>query len=209
MRAADGSSPLEGSFDSDAGLSVDLNRNTRSEGEIDGVTSSEEGEGEAYPMEVVEASSVSVSDYTKESLCANIGIAAVRDSDHVVSSATQSAGDASLVTGINTHSKSRGKQQCGEGHGTASMGSAMDGMKAFWGAIHEAPSTTLQSPRRTHVADTQDTQRGEVEMEPLAPSKEESEEEVDEVDGLWTENGESLANGSESKKRFRRYTIAY
>jgi hypothetical protein len=210
VRAADGSSPLEGSFDSDTGLSVDSNKNARSEGETDGVTSSEEGE--AYPMEVVEASSISASDYAKDSICANIDMAALRDSDCVGTSATQSAGDVVLHSGSNSRSKSRGKQQCGDGSGAASMGSAMDGMKAFWGAIHEPPSTVLQFSQRPHGGDTEDTDRAELEIGPLALSKEseeEVEEEDDEADGLWTENGESRAKCSESKKRFRRYTIAY
>jgi hypothetical protein len=189
---------------------VDSNRNARSEGETDGVTSSEEGE--AYPMEVVEASSISASDYAKDSVCANIGIAPLRDSDRVGTAATQSADDAVLLTGSNSRTKSRGKQQCGEGYGAASMGSAMDGMKAFWGAIHEPPPTLLQSSQRSHVGDAEDTNRADLETGPLAPSKEseeEVEEEDDEAERLWNENGELLANRSESKKRFRRYTIAY
>lgn len=204
MRAADGSSPLEGSFDSDAGLPADSNRNARLEGENDGVTSSEEGE--AYPMEVVEPPSVSASDHSKDSLCANIG-----DSSFVDSSAIQAAGDTVLPIGNNSRSKSRGKQQCGEGSGSASMGSAMDGMKAFWGAIHEPPSTVLQSQQSNHLGDSQDANRVELETGPLESSKEEckEEEEEEEMDGLWTENAESLGDGSESKKRFRRYTIAY
>lgn len=205
MRAADGSSPLEGSFDSDAGISSDLNRNARSEGENDGVTSSEEGE--AYPMEVVEPPSVSASDHSKDSLSANIGVAALRDSGCVDSSAIQAAGDIVLLSGNSSRSKSRGKQQCGEGSGSASMGSAMDGMKAFWGAIHEPPSTVPPSQQSNHIGDSQDANRVELETGPLESSKEECQEE--EVDGLWTENEESLGDGSESKKRFRRYTIAY
>lgn len=203
----DGSSPLEGSFDSDTGLSVVSHRNGRAEGEADGLTSSEEGE--AYPMEVVEAPSASSSDDAKDSPSANVGASVPKDTDIVCSLTVQSVSDVAFSSGSNGRSKSRVKQQCGEGSGTVSMGSAMDGMKAFWGAIHEIPSAVPQPSQKGFIDNTDSVERGELERGLPVSSREESEEEVDDANGLWTENGEALANDQESKKRFRRYTIAY
>ena len=129
-------------------------------------------------------------------------------------------------------------QGTGEGEG-GQVGSAVDGMKAFWGssivsaALLPLPVSgsipvsvsngtvggvgavvTLESPveaveKRIEREEREERELMERRNRGNSAVGVEEEDEGDEAEDLWDENGEVRGSGSHSKKRFRRHTIAY
>jgi hypothetical protein len=228
--SGDGSPQLEGSFDiqnnaTQRSRDIKAEIEVEAEAEAEGLTSSEEGEGEgegegqaevdSHPMELAEGPSI----------CFDDNCSGRRDTG-----TEKDRDDDSSSSGSSLRVKSRGKQHQPGGETSSlsavPMGSAAEGMKAFWGAIHDtsssakspspsSSSSTALAPSHAAFATSQAVEGSSV----AATLKEKSgdfmvDDEVedgsgDEARDLWDENGEILHEESGSKKRFRRHTIAY
>ena len=216
--SGDGSPHLEGSFDSGSNSSQH-GREIEIEAEAEGLTSSEEGEAEmeTQPMEVVEGPSNSSVNY-----CVKL-----QDTDSKEADGQQVAADiASGSSGSSIRVKSRVKQNLSGGEssslGPILMGSAAEGMKAFWGAIHDttssemissavvaSPSSNVTSATLTEVGGSSVAYSIKDNSGVFAVDDENDDDSGDEARDLCDENGEMLHEESGSKKRFRRHTIAY
>lgn len=228
--SGDGSPQLEGSFDMQHNAtqrSRDIEAEIEVEAEAEGLTSSEEGEGEgegegqaeldSHPMEMAEGPTI----------CSDDNCSGRRDTG----TEKDRDGDSS-TSGSSLRVKIRGKQHQPGGETSSlsavPMGSAAEGMKAFWGAIHDTSSSTKSpSPSSSSSAApalapsyaafaTSQAVEGSSGATTLKEKSGDSmvDDEVedgsgDEARDLWDENGEILHEESGSKKRFRRHTIAY
>ena len=223
----DGSSPLGESSDT-RDTDIDTDRNLTGVGdieadykepEIDGVTSSEEGEmNQAMDISEVETSpSDSAGFLISEDSSEDLRLAAALVADF----SNHRDNSNSSIRGFNRHKQHLTSQKAEEG-----QGSAAEGMKAFWGVIHESSSSSSFNIASAMVSLSYDTAskdglaaQGSVGSE----SRRNAEENVEESDNedkiengeavnLWSEsnNVEGLTDlDSQRKKRFRRYTIAY
>ena len=230
VRAVDGSSPLGESSDT-RDTDIDTDKNLTGVGyreadykepEMDGVTSSEEGEIN-QPMDVSEVET-SPSDtggfFTSEGSAEDLRLAAALVADFSNHTDSSSSSDGS-IRNFSRHKQQLGSQRAGEG-----QGSAADGMKAFWGVIHESSSSSSLNIASAMVSLSYDPASkdgitvqengGRAIRHKAEENTEESENEDkienDEAVDLWSENDnvEGLSDmDSQTKKRFRRYTIAY
>lgn len=217
MRAVDGSSHLEGSFDS-----------------VSDPHNPKEGEGQIIiensmkPMDI-EIFSVEEEGGRTSTEASDDTFTVTVDEEDVTTAEADSFIENDMKLTDEFHkvrhrvsSNGGGSRAQGMGIGLP-MGSAMDGMKAFWGAIHESSSSSSGSgdpvsvsvdmtvpsvPFSIVAAIPPATTSGYmIEAEEL---EEDGEGEEEEEGDLWDENGEvKVGQGRSERKRFRRHTIAY
>lgn len=190
--------------------------------DTDGVTSSEDGE--LHLMDVTEPDAENSPSHSGGCLISENSAEDLRLAAALVADFSNHADSSSSMRGFSRNKQYLGTQKVGEGQAQG-QGSAVDGMKAFWGAIHESSSSSSLNITSAILSLSSDTdpndsstdilaQKGignesrNIYQESVAESDDESEH--DEAVDLWDENGEMLDDQRiNSHKRFRRHTIAY
>ena len=168
--------------------------------DVDGLTSLEVGEQtEMYKMDIIDSSS-----------CRAVPI-----------------GNDEISPNIHTGAKTRCRQQPSESRGLgvgtpAPMGSALDGMKAFWGAVLDSSTSSALSPTFSSASDGQASDamtdaacirnpgaaRIKITTGAAEVTRAHDDNDDDDDGGELTSSGEEGSSAGASK-RFRRHTIAY